>query len=99
MRWKILGLIPVVQAEGPDVALSAVAPAAAEAVWVPTALLPRLGVNWTAENDTHLTARYTVDNTPLVVRYELNEGARIVSAQMERWGDPNTLARPASIRV
>ena len=89
MRWKILGLIPVVQAEGPDVSRSATARAAAEAVWVPTALLPRYGVNWNAEDDTHLTARYTVDNTPLVVRYELDEGARMVSAQMERWRDPD----------
>ena len=89
MRWKILGLIPVVQADGPDVSRSAAARAAAEAVWVPMALLPRYRVNWSAEDATHLTARYTVDNTPLVVRYELDEGARIVSAQMERWGDPN----------
>ena len=89
MRWRLLGLIPVVQAEGPDVSRTSAARAGAEAVWVPTALLPRFGVNWTAEDDTHLTARYTVDNTPLVVRYELDEGARIVSAQIERWGDPN----------
>ncbi len=89
MRWKILGLIPVVQADGPDVSRSAAARAAAEGVWVPTALLPRYGVNWTTEDDTHLTARYTVDNTPLVARYELDEQARILSAQVERWGDPN----------
>ncbi len=88
-RWKILGLIPVVQADGPDVSRSAAARAAAEGVWVPTALLPRYGVNWTTEDDTHLTARYTVDNTPLVARYELDEQARILSAQVERWGDPN----------
>jgi hypothetical protein len=89
MRWKILGLIPVVQAEGPDVSRSSAARAGAEAVWVPSALLPRYGVNWTAENDTHLTARYNVDNTPLVVRYELDDEARILSAQIDRWGDPN----------
>ena len=89
MNCKILGLIPVIQTDGPDVSRSAAARAAAEAVWVPTALLPRYGVNWSAEDVTHLTARYTLDTTPLVVRYELDEGARIVSAQMERWGDPN----------
>ena len=26
---------------------------------------------------------------PLVVRYELDEEARIVTAQIDRWGDPN----------
>jgi hypothetical protein len=89
MHWKILGLIPVVQVEGPDVSRSAAARAGAEGVWVPTALLPRYGVNWSAEDDTHLTARYSVDNTPLVVRCELDEQARIVSAHIKRWGDPN----------
>jgi hypothetical protein len=49
MRWKILGLIPVVQAEGPNVSRSSAARAGAEAVWVPTALLPRYGVNWSRE--------------------------------------------------
>jgi hypothetical protein len=48
---------------------------------------PHYGVNWTAEDDTHLTARYTVDNTPLVVGYELDEDALIVSARIKRWGD------------
>ena len=47
MRWKILGLIPVVQAEGPDVSHSAAARAGAESVWVPTALLPRIDTNVT----------------------------------------------------
>jgi hypothetical protein len=89
MRWKLVGLIQVVQAEGPDVARSSAARAGAEAVWVPTALLPRFGVNWTADDATHLTARYTVDNTPLAVRYELDDSAGIASAQVERWGDPN----------
>lgn len=59
-----------------------------EAVWVPTALLPRYGVNWTAEDNTHLTARCTVDDTPLVVRYDLDDEARF-SAEIERWGHPN----------
>ena len=74
---------------GPDVSRSSAARAGVEAVWVPSALLPRYGVNWTAEDDTHLTARYNVDNTPLVVQYELDDEARILSAQIDRWGDPN----------
>jgi hypothetical protein len=57
-------LIPVVQTEGHDVSRSAAAGAGAEAVWVPTALLPRYGVNWTAEDVTHVAARYTVDKIP-----------------------------------
>jgi TusA-related sulfurtransferase len=48
MRWKLLGLLPLVHADGPEVTRSTVGRAAAEAVWVPTALLPRFGVDWSA---------------------------------------------------
>jgi hypothetical protein len=48
LRWTLLGLVPVVHAQGPDVARSAVGRAAGEAMWLPTALLPRFGVAWTA---------------------------------------------------
>ena len=89
MRWKILGFEPSSPSQRARCSRSSAAGLGAEAVWVPTALLPRYGVNWTAENDTHLTARYNVDNTPLVVRYELDDEARIRSAQIDRWGDPN----------
>jgi hypothetical protein len=43
LRWKLLGVVPVTQAEGPNVARSAVGRAAGEAMWLPPALLPRLG--------------------------------------------------------
>jgi len=56
MSWKLLGLIPVVRAAGGDVLRSAAGRASGEAVWVPTALLPRFGVTWTATDDLHVTA-------------------------------------------
>ena len=90
MSWKILGLIPFVGAEGPDVSRSAGARAAAEAVWVPTALLPRFGVNWTAKDQTHLTARYVVDNIDLAVHYTLDGDAHVLSVEFDRWGDPDS---------
>lgn len=48
LRWKLLGLVPVMRADGPDVARSAVGRAAGEAMWLPTTLLPRFGVEWEA---------------------------------------------------
>lgn len=41
MRWRLLGLVPVMRADGPDLSRSAAGRVAGEAMWVPTALLPR----------------------------------------------------------
>ena len=56
MDWKFLGLLRVAHAGGPDASRSAAGRAGAEAVWVPTALLPRFGVAWTATDRHHITA-------------------------------------------
>ncbi len=48
MDWKLAGLVTVVHTEGPDVSRSVAGRGGAEAVWVPTALLPRFGVSWSA---------------------------------------------------
>jgi hypothetical protein len=60
MNWKLAGLVRVVHAEGPDISRSAAGRAGAEAVCLPTALLPRFGVRWSATGDDQVTARYQV---------------------------------------
>jgi Family of unknown function (DUF6544) len=68
---------------------SAPAPAAAEAVWVPTALLPRSGVTWTATDPHHITANYRLDDAEIELRYALGHDARVRSVVFDRWGDPD----------
>jgi hypothetical protein len=46
LDWKLLSLLTVAHAEGPDVARSAAGRSGAEAIWLPTALLPRFGGRW-----------------------------------------------------
>ena len=58
MDWKLAGLITVAHAEGHDVSRSAAGRAGAEAIWLPTALLPRFGVRWSASAPDQVTARY-----------------------------------------
>jgi hypothetical protein len=89
MDWRILGMIPFVGADGPDVSRSAAARAGAEAIWVPTALLPRFGVTWTAVDETHLVARHRVDNLGLTFQCTLDDRAGVRSVHFDRWGDPN----------
>ena len=87
--WRLAGLLPVMHAEGPDVTRSAAGRAGGEAVWVPTALLPRFGVAWTAESDHRITARFAVGGVPVKLHLLLDAAGRVVSFSFPRWGDPD----------
>jgi hypothetical protein len=89
MSWRVLGLVRVMHADGPDVSRSAAGRVGAEAVWVPTALLPRFGVTWTATDLPHITASYTLDEVDIELHYTLGDDARVRSVVFDRWGDPD----------
>jgi hypothetical protein len=89
MDWRLFGMIRVMHAHGPDVSRSAAERAAAEAVWVPTALLPDFGVEWSASGDEHITARYQIADYPIEIHCTLTDDARLRSIVFRRWGDPN----------
>jgi len=88
-EWKVLGLVPLMRAGGPDVARSAVGRAAGESVWVPTAMLPRHGVRWSVRGATTLTSEFAVDGVAVTVTYGLGGDGRVQSVALERWGDPD----------
>ena len=77
------------QASGPDVARSAVGRAAGEAMWVPTALLPRFGVAWETLDDRNIAARVVLDGVEVDLHYGLEADGRISSVELDRWGDPD----------
>lgn len=89
MRWRIAGLVPVVHADGPDVSRSGAGRAGGEALWLPTALLPRFGVAWDAPDASHITARFAVDDTPLELRNTIDGAGRVTESVFRRWGDPD----------
>lgn len=89
MDFKLGGLLRVAHGEGADVSRSAAGRGGAEAIWIPTAMLPRYGVLWTAEDDTHITARYELHGTWLVVQHTIDLGGRLRSLAFDRWGDPD----------
>lgn len=89
LDWKLLGLVHVAHAEGPDISRSAAGRAAAEAVWVPTALLPGFGVEWSTIDDTHATARFAVGDFDLELHFSFDDQGRVVSVVFDRWGDPH----------
>lgn len=89
MRWKLFGLATVMRAEGSDVARSAAGRCGGEGVWLPTTLLPRFGVGWTAESDDHIVARFDLDTTPIEIHLHLDERGLPTSVVLDRWGDPD----------
>jgi hypothetical protein len=89
MDWKLGGLVPLMHAEGPDVSRSSAERAAGEACWIPTSLLPRFGVKWTAIDDAHINARFDVDGQDVQVNYTIADDGRIRSLVFDRWGDPD----------
>lgn len=93
MSWKLMGLIPIVRVAGPDVARSAAGRAAAEGVWVPTALLPRYGSHWRAESDHSIVADYSVGDQQVSVVIGVDDDGLVRSVQLDRWGDPDGTGR------
>lgn len=93
MDWKLFGLVRVVHADGPEVARSAAGRVVAEAVWVPSALLPRFGVSWTALDDRHIAFSYRLDDTDLDVQCMLDDDGRVRTIVLERWGDPDSTGK------
>lgn len=89
MDWKLAGMVTVAHGDGPDVSRSAAGRAGAEGIWVPTALLPRFGVTWSAHDEAHVTARHRLGSTPVEINLDLDPEGRIRSVVFDRWGDPD----------
>jgi hypothetical protein len=87
-EWKLFGALRVARTKGPDLAHSSAGRAGAEAVWVPTAPLPRFGVTWGADDANHLSASYRLDDFDVELQLTLDDESRLRSVALERWGGP-----------
>ena len=89
MDWRLFGIIPVMRAAGSDTSRSAAGRAAAEAVWVPTSLLPRFfGVEWTTPGAGQARAHHRVVDHQVDVDLAVTSTGLVRSVVFERWGDP-----------
>jgi len=89
MVWKLAGLVTVAAGDGPDTSASAAGRAGAEGIWLPTALLPRFGVSWSARASDRVTAAFAVGETPVELHLRLGPSGRVTSLAFDRWGDPD----------
>ena len=89
MDWRLLGIIPIVRARGPDVARSSAARAGGESIWLPTSLLPRHGIRWEAADDATLLASFPIDDVEIALTHQLDTDGQLQSIALDRWGDPD----------
>jgi hypothetical protein len=93
MTWRLLGVLRVIHTSGPNVARSAMGRAVAESVWLPTALLPRYGVRWRAEDDHHLIAVVSIEDSMTSLHITIDDAGLVTTVHIDRWNDPEGTGR------
>ena len=88
MRWKLFGIIPIVNASGPDITKSAAGRFNIESIWLPSVLC-RNEVSWTAADASHPHSRFMAHDETAEMDYTLGEKGCLKSVSMPRWGNPN----------
>ena len=89
MTWKLLGLLPLVRAEGPDVSRSAAERAAGESIWVPTAVAADATAAWSAATNDELDVTVSVEDHTVTLHHSIDAEGRLRSSCFSRWGDPD----------
>ncbi len=87
MQWKLLGLIPVMTASGPDITRSAAGRVAGESMWLPSVLCDE-DVSWTSSDSSHLRAKFTAHGETTELGLSVDERGKLKSIKYPRWGNP-----------
>lgn len=87
MQWKLLGLVPVITAAGPDITRSAAGRIEAESVWLPSVLCSD-DVSWTAPDSSQAHACLTVLGERAELVLAVDGVGRLESIGLKRWGNP-----------
>jgi hypothetical protein len=91
MRWRLLGLVPVMTASGPDISRSAAGRFGAEAAWLPS-ILSGDDVSWTAEGPLCAVAHCRPFGEAARLTIAIAETGRVLSIKLSRWGNPEGAA-------
>jgi hypothetical protein len=88
MRWRLLGLLPVLSRAGPDINRSTAGRLAAELVWLPSALA-RPEIAWSEAEPSVASARLEVQGFPQELRLTVAPDGALREIRILRWGDPD----------
>ena len=86
MRWKLFGILPVVNAAGPDISRSAAGRVNIESIWLPSVLCGE-GVSW-GGSGSRLHARFKAHGEDAGIDYTVNTNGGLETVSMARWGNP-----------
>lgn len=86
LRWRLIDLIPVMSAGGPDVTRSAAGRLAGEAVLVPTSFR---GASWARSDTNRAVASWSVEGEWEDVELHVGPRGRLLDVLLQRWGNPN----------
>ena len=86
MRWRLLDLLPVVTADGSDVARSAAGRLASEIVLIPTGFT---GATWTAAGPDTAVASWGAGEDEQLVELHLGPTGQLLDLLIQRWGNPD----------
>lgn len=88
MKWKLLGLFPVMIGTGPDITRSAVGRLQIESMWLPSVLCGD-DVSWQAEDLSRLRASFVVQGEKAELDFTIEPTGQLKTAQLPRWGNPD----------
>ena len=89
MRWKLLGLFPVMKADGTEIARAAAGRLHAEVIWLPAVLLDH-DVVWTDIDSGATRASIDAHGERSELTLEIDDDGAVRSCSLSRWGDLNT---------
>jgi len=88
MKWRLLGIVPVMTAEGPDISRSAAGRLQLESMWLPAVLLDPY-VEWMAgDDDTHTELVVHAHGEESHIDLEIDDRGRPLHGVIGRWGNP-----------
>lgn len=82
-----LGIVPIGRDAGPDVTRSSRHRLAGESIWLPSSLLSRAGVRWTAVDENRARVTLTIDGEVIPLTLQIDETGRLREVTMARYGD------------
>jgi hypothetical protein len=88
MRWKLFGILPIINGSGPDLDRSAAGRVNIESVWLPSVLCGD-EVSWIQSGTSNPRARFTAHSETAEIDFVVDEIGRLKSVSMPRWGNPN----------
>ena len=90
MQWKLFGLLPLVNAGGPDITKSATGRVDIESLWLPSRLCKH-DVRWTSSDTDLIQGTFDRAGEPAPINFQLGPNGRLQRIWTQRWGNPDKL--------